>query len=113
MSNKILVRHVTEVDPVDCPCGKSMRILTKKDNPAISLHYTETKDAKSHYHKKTTEIYYILEGNGKMLLGVDLIELKPGLCIHIPSGIHHRVLGNIKTLVIALPAFDPDDEFFD
>jgi len=113
MSNKIIVRHVSDIEPVDCPCGKSTRILTQKDNPAISFHSTETKDAKSHFHRETTEIYYILEGTGQMLLDSDLIELKPGLCIHIPPGIRHRVIGKIKTLVIATPAFNPDDEFFD
>jgi len=113
MSNKIIVRHISDVEPVDCPCGKSTRILSRNDNPAISFHYTETKDAKNHYHKKTAEIYFILEGTGQMFLGEDLIELKPGLCIHIPPVVRHRVIGNIKTLVIATPAFDPEDEFFD
>ena len=113
MSNKIIVRHVSDIEPVDCPCGKSTRILTQKDNPAISFHYTETREAKSHFHKKTSEIYYILEGRGQMFLGDELIELVPGLCIHIPPGIRHRVIGKINTLVVATPAFDPDDEFFD
>ena len=113
MSNKIIVRHVSEVEAVDCPCGKSTRILSKKDNPAISFHYTEILDAENHYHKKTTEIYYILEGEGQMHLGPEIVKLRPGLCIHIPTGVRHRVIGRIKTLVIATPAFEADDEFFD
>ncbi|MBN2413367.1 cupin domain-containing protein [candidate division KSB1 bacterium] len=113
MSNKIIVRHISKVQPVDCPCGKSTRILTGKDNPTVSVHFTETKDAQSHYHKKTAEIYYILEGKGRMHAGTESIDLEPGLLIHIPAGIRHRVVGNIKTLVIATPAFDNDDEFFD
>jgi len=113
MSNKVIIRHVNEVNPVDCPCGKSTRILTKKDNPAISVHCTQIRDAESHYHKRSTEIYYILEGKGTMLLEDNSIDLKPGLCIHIPPEIRHRVLGDIKTLVIAVPAFDASDEFFD
>ncbi len=110
---KAIVRHVNDVPAIDCACGKSTRIITKKDTPKLNLHRTAITDSKRHYHKKTTEVYYILKGEGTMELGEQLIDLCPGQCIFIPPGIRHQVKGNIETLIVGVPAFDDSDEFFD
>ena len=59
-----------------------------------------------------SEIYYILEGTGKMELGKDRVELKPGVTILIPPGLSHRAYGNIKCLIVGVPAWKHYDEFF-
>jgi mannose-6-phosphate isomerase-like protein (cupin superfamily) len=66
-----------------------------------------------HYHKKCTEIYYILEGKGKMELPKDeVIDLKPGVVIMINPGIHHRGYGDFRALIIGIPALQENDEHF-
>ena len=52
------------------------------------------------------EIYYILEGNGKMLVGEDTKEVKKGDAIFIPKGDVHALLNNdtknkLSILVVA------------
>jgi mannose-6-phosphate isomerase-like protein (cupin superfamily) len=106
-----VVKHRDDVQPTACPCGASVRIITAQDTPAAGFHITHILDSKKHYHKKTTEIYYILEGWGRLEIGNDVIELRPGLCILIHPGTPHRGAGDFKTIVVPAPAFDPDDEF--
>ncbi len=110
---KPIVKHVSDMPIIDCGCGKSTRIITKDDTPTLNLHRTVITDSKRHYHKKTTEVYYILNGNGKMQLDEKVIDLWPEQCIFIPPGIRHQVKGNIETLIFGVPAFSESDEFFD
>ncbi len=66
-----------------------------------------------HYHKKLTEIYFILEGDGEMELDGDLIPIKPFTAIFIKPGCRHRAVGKMKIVNVSIPAFDPEDEWFD
>jgi mannose-6-phosphate isomerase-like protein (cupin superfamily) len=114
-SNGYLVKKLAEASSVSCPCGLSTRILTAADGAPCSLHVTAIRDSVRHYHRKTTEVYYILEGTGKIELNEDWLALEPGSVIWIEPGTRHRVVSEagIKTIVFGLPAFDPDDEWFD
>ncbi len=107
-----IVRHIDEVEPIPCPCGSSTRIITSADTPVAGFHVTHIQDSRKHYHKNTTEIYHILEGSGYLEIGVDTVELRPGLTVLIHKGTPHRGYGDFKTIVVPIPAFDPADEFF-
>jgi mannose-6-phosphate isomerase-like protein (cupin superfamily) len=79
------------------------------------LHVTAIRDSVRHYHRQTTEVYYILEGTGKIELNGAWHDLEPGLTIWIEPGTRHRVVseGGIKTIVFSTPAFHAEDEWFD
>ena len=66
-----------------------------------------------HYHKKMAEVYYVLEGSGQMELDGELFDVKPGVSILIKPGCRHRAIGKMKIINVPVPAFDPDDEWFD
>ena len=84
------------------------------DNPVATLHVVDiSQDAKTHYHKKLTEIYYFLEGEGQMELDGEMIPVRPMTSILIKPGCRHRAVGNLRVLVVPIPAFDPTDEWFD
>lgn len=107
---KPIVRHVTEVEPVPCPCGQSTRIITRADGAAVGLHVTELSGARKHYHEHTTEVYYVLEGEGQIELGEDVFDVRAGHAVYIPAGVPHRTIGVLKAIVVSAPAFDPNDE---
>ncbi len=107
-----VARHINDVEPVPCPCGSSTRIITSKDTSEASFHVTHIQDSIRHFHKKTTEIYHILEGKGFLEIGEDKISLSPGQTVLIEKGVPHRGYGDFKTIVVAIPAFDPEDEYF-
>ena len=41
------------------------------------------------------------------------IPVRPGMSILIRPGVRHRALGKMTVLIIAIPKFDPADEWFD
>ena len=80
-----------------------------------SLHLVKIQeDLRTHYHKKMTEIYLVLEGEGQMAnLDGELIPVKPMTAICIRPGCRHRAIGNLTIVNIPIPAFDETDEWFD
>lgn len=110
-----LVRRLADAPSVPCPCGVSTRPLTGADGAPCSLHVTAIRDSARHYHRATTEVYYILEGTGKIELNGAWHDLDPGTVIWIEPGTRHRVVSEhgLRTVVVALPAFDAADEWFD
>ncbi len=106
--------QLDEIDPVRCPCGFSRRAFATPDNALATIHLVDIQDdARSHYHKKLTEIYLILEGEGHMELDGELVPVRPMTSIFIKPGCRHRAIGNLKIINIPIPAFDATDEWFD
>ena len=66
-----------------------------------------------HYHKRLTEMYLILEGEGQLELDGELVPVRPMTAVLIQPGCRHRAVGRLRVAVIPIPAFDPQDEWFD
>jgi mannose-6-phosphate isomerase-like protein (cupin superfamily) len=101
---------------VPCPCGTARRAFGDVADYPGTIHVTEIAlDARVHYHRRLTETYYFLEcgPDAMMQLDDERIPVKPGLCIMIPPGVRHRAIGTMKVLIVVLPKFDPEDEWFD
>ena len=109
-----VIAQLDAIQPQACPCGQSRRAFTDDPERIASIHMVDiTVDAKTHYHKKLTEIYLILEGEGHMELDGQLIPVKPMTSILIKPGCRHRAVGKMRIVNIPIPAFDPSDEWFD
>lgn len=114
MDKKYSVVNFDELDTVNCPCGTTRRAFTDDPDQIASIHMVDIKqDSELHYHKKMTEIYLILEGEGHMELDGELIPVRKDSTILIKPGCRHRAIGKMKIVNIPVPAFDPDDEYFD
>ena len=114
MDKKYSVVNFDELDTVNCPCGTTRRAFTDDPDQIASIHMVDIKqDSELHYHKKMTEIYLILEGEGHMELDGELIPVRKDSTILIKPGCRHRAIGQMKIVNIPVPAFDPDDEYFD
>jgi len=109
-----MITQLDEMETVKCPCGFTRRAFAGPDNPVATLHMVDiTIDSKVHYHKKLTEIYLILEGEGHMELDGELVPVKPLTSIFIKPGCRHRAVGRMRIVNVPIPAFDPTDEWFD
>ena len=110
-----LVRRLREAPTVPCPCGQSTRPLTIADGPVCNLHVTFITDSVRHYHRECTEVYYILDGEGKMDLNGDVVDVGPETIVFIEPGTRHRLWSErgVRTVVFGVPALRPDDEYFD
>ena len=45
-----------------------------------------------------------------MELEDEQFELRPGLVMYIPPGVAHRGWGDFRTVIVGIPALDPEDE---
>ena len=105
-----------EVPGVSCPCGTARRAFADVADFPGTVHVTDiAADARTHYHRRLTETYYILEcaDGAVMQLDGEEIPVRPGVCVLIPPGVRHRAVGPMKVLILVLPKFDPADEWFD
>src|SRR6266446_4772358 len=108
------ITHLNEVPPVKCPCGFARRAFAGSTENAASVHVVDIqRDSRTHYHKRMTEIYLVLEGEGQMELDGNLFPVKPMTAIYIKPGCRHRAIGKLKIVNIPIPSFDEADEWFD
>lgn len=101
---------------VPCPCGTARRAFGDVADFPATVHQTEiSTDASVHYHRRLTEVYYVLEcgPDAHMQLDDSRLRISPGQCVLIPPGVRHRAIGRMKVLVVVFPKFDPADEWFD
>src|SRR2546422_4970606 len=107
-----LISQLDEVPPVPCPCGQARRAFATPDNTTATMHLTDiSAEARTHYHKKMTEIYLILEGEGYMELDGERVAVRAMMAIFIKPFCRHRAVGNMKIINVPVPAFDPADEY--
>ncbi len=76
----------------------------------------EEQKAKPHYHKKTKEWYYIVDGYGKIHLNNTEYFIETGDLISVDIGVVHALHNllsskKLKVLAICEPAFDENDFF--
>jgi len=106
-----LVRRLWEVEEDRSACGFRKRLITGQDSDKNSFSVVKFSDAQKHYHKRTTEFYYCLDGEGVLELGDDKVALTPGTLVMIEPGVAHRAIGNCTGLVVGSPPFTPEDQF--
>ena len=109
-----LIEQLDEIEPTPCPCGLAKRAFVGEPGAVASLHEVDIRqDSAVHYHKRTTEIYLVLEGEGHIELDGERVPVKPMTAVYIKPGCRHRAVGRLKIINIPVPAFDPGDEWFD
>ena len=114
MGANYLIAQLDQIDPVRCPCGLARRAFAVPDNHVATLHLVDIQThSRTHYHKKTTEIYLVLAGVGHIELDGQRYPLKPMTAVLIQPGCRHRATGNLRLVNVPIPAFDPQDEWFD
>lgn len=67
-----------------------------------------------HYHRQAEEVYYILRGQGQMILDGEVRLVGPGDVVIIPPPaqhvIHNTGLEELVMVVTCAPAWAPDDQ---
>jgi mannose-6-phosphate isomerase-like protein (cupin superfamily) len=98
-----LRRDVADVQPWGETCGQIRPLLEEKDGAAAEVHHLQITNAKLHYHQRTDEIYYVLDGQGRMRLDDEEIELHKDVVVYVPRGVKHKAWGNLTVLVVCIP----------
>ena len=84
-------------------CGQIRPLIEEQDSAAAEVHHLEITDAKLHFHERTDEIYYFINGHGRMRLDEQEIEVRPGQVVYVPRGVKHKAWGDLKVLVVCIP----------
>ncbi len=68
-----------------------------------------------HYHRRSEEIYFILEGRGTMEIEGESRPVTPGDGILIPPGAWHQITASesLRFLCCCSPPYDHADTFFE
>ncbi len=111
---KCLVRHEEEVPRERSTCGWRYRLISTQDRGGVAAwaHVVDIDGAREHYHKRGTEIYYVLDGEGAVRLDGVEHPLRKGSMVHIPPGVVHGAIGRMRVLVVGIPDISDDDLYF-
>jgi mannose-6-phosphate isomerase-like protein (cupin superfamily) len=111
-----VVANYSAIKPVRCPCGWARRAFADVLDAPASVHRVEVEvDARTHYHREHTEIYYVLEcaPGAAIELDGERVTVGTGHAVMIPPGVRHRAVGRMTILNVVVPPFDPADEWSD
>lgn len=116
----MIVRDVNEC--VEFLAGDSthLRELLHPAKAPLALRYSlahavvPPHKASTPHSLKTSEVYYILEGTGRMHINDETADVKPGQAIYIPPEaiqyIENTGTSDLKFICIVDPAWRPEDE---
>jgi mannose-6-phosphate isomerase-like protein (cupin superfamily) len=100
---KFLRRDPADVKPWAETCGAIRCLVVEEDEAAAEVHHVQIQDAKLHYHEKTDEFYYVIDGHGEMILDDEKIELHRGVVVYVPRGVKHQAVGDLTVLTVCIP----------
>jgi mannose-6-phosphate isomerase-like protein (cupin superfamily) len=103
VQTKFLRRDPAEVPPWPETCGMIRCLVVEEDNAAAEVHHVEIEDAKLHFHERTDEFYYVIDGRGHMILDDEKIELHRGVVVYVPRGMKHKAVGKLTVLTVCIP----------
>jgi mannose-6-phosphate isomerase-like protein (cupin superfamily) len=97
-----------------------LRELLHPDKDSVNLRYSlahamvKPGETSIPHRLRTSEVYYILEGEGAMHINDESSEVHPGQAIYIPPHaiqyIHNTGQTGLRFLCIVDPAWRPEDE---
>jgi len=102
-ATKSLRRDPDEVEPWAETCGRIRPLIEESDGAAAEVHHVEIQDARLHYHEKTDEVYYVIDGEGTIVLDDNEIELHKGVVVYVPRGVKHKAIGRLTVLTVCIP----------
>jgi mannose-6-phosphate isomerase-like protein (cupin superfamily) len=109
-----LIRHEGDCARERSTCGFRDRLISHEDaaaKPAAWAHAVDIDGARPHYHRRATELYYVLEGEGFVMLYGEEHAVRKGSIVHIPPGVIHGARGRMRVLVVGIPNIAEDDYF--
>ena len=113
------IKNLDQAAPFTTKDGSEIRELLAHRNSVIrNQSLAEARlpvdgSTQEHYHPRTEEIYYITSGTGRIRIGAETCEVKPGDAIAIPPGMAHKLWNTgtteLRLLCCCAPAYEHSD----
>jgi mannose-6-phosphate isomerase-like protein (cupin superfamily) len=86
----------SELEPIVPPDGSEVREIARPPDTARNQSLAEARipaggETTEHLHRAAEEIYYFVSGEGRMRLGDEESEVRPGETVVIPPGTRHKL----------------------
>lgn len=111
--------NIGEAPPFTTKDGSEIRELLAHRNSCIQkqslaeARVAPWQSTQPHYHPQTEEIYYILQGQGRMRIGQECRDVGIGDAIAIPPGAPHQITNTgdrtLLFLCCCAPGYEHDD----
>jgi len=105
--SRATVRRLTDQDEFRSVCGMRRDLVGPAEKEPLLFHYMRIHDSTKHYHRKTIEYYFVVEGTGEMELDGETVAVSKGDMIVVPTGVWHTSRpttgGELHILICALP----------
>jgi mannose-6-phosphate isomerase-like protein (cupin superfamily) len=118
--NTVLIRDIHECEEITAGDATLLRELLHPHKADIKIHYSlahaiVTQGQTTTPHRlKTSEVYYILEGQGVMHIDDERSPVTQGQAVYIPPGAAQSITNtgtcDLKFLCIVDPAWRKEDE---
>ena len=121
--NVMHINSISDQTPFTTKDGSTITsILDESNAPVQNQSLAEaTLPAKGstqrHYHKKSEEFYYLLEGEAQMEIDGVTKKMSSGDAVLIPAGAWHQITANedgpIRLLCCCAPPYSHEDTYFE
>jgi mannose-6-phosphate isomerase-like protein (cupin superfamily) len=116
----MIVLNVSSQKPFTTKDGSQIRsILDRSNAPVSNQSLAEASlpagaSTERHYHKKSEEFYFLLEGDATMEIDGEKHSVVPGDAILIPPGAWHQITATsaVRFLCCCAPPYSHDDTYF-
>ncbi len=119
MPRKVGIQNVASAKPFVTKDRSTIReILAPRNSKLERMSLAEARlpeggATEEHYHATSEEIYYILEGSGKMRVGGKTFPVRAGDGIALRPGVRHKIWnlgkGEMVFLCICSPMYEHED----
>ncbi|MFT5522396.1 MAG: mannose-6-phosphate isomerase-like protein (cupin superfamily) [Pirellulaceae bacterium] len=117
------IRNIQDVPAFTTKDGSEIReLLAYRNSNIVKQSLAEARllpgrSTTAHRHLETEEIYYILEGKGRMEIEGELRDVAVGDAIGIPAGAHHQITNTsdvvLKFICCCAPGYEHEDTVLD
>ena len=116
----MIVQNLSSQKPFITKDGSQIRsILDLSNAPVVNQSLAEASipaggATDRHYHKLSEELYFLLEGDGRMEIDGQTRDVGPGDAILIPPGAWHQITANtpLRFLCCCAPPYAHEDTYF-
>lgn len=115
----MLVVNRRKAAVIETPHGSEIRPLIDRTTSPVELCSLAEEvlpvgaSVGRHHHTETEEVYYILEGSGRMTVGAETREVGAGDAVYIPRGATHTLENTgaepLTLLLVCGPAYSRED----
>lgn len=109
-----LVRYLDDTEARPCPYGAVRRVVTAGEGGIANVHVVRVTRGERHLHRAYDEVYFVLAGEGRIVLGREEHPLRPGAVVVIPAGVAHELEASgdapLEFVIFGTPPMPIDDE---